>query len=180
MARPRGDDEIVERRRRPKLFVILAGTNDLLAYPQIEEDKIVNAISAPTRRGGLAVVCTKQDAAPEESESPSLTKRRYRLNELIVEKFGEDRVVDTPPRRRAGWLHLTAGLRELQIDLSCPPRRDEALPAVEEEPPPQSVKAAAPGGAPTPKTSRRRTPRPPPGFCKLRTPPRPRHTKKPQ
>ena len=37
--------------------------------------------------------------APEErSPEFGLTKRRYRLNELIVEKFGEDRVVDDPVR----------------------------------------------------------------------------------
>ena len=55
--------EIAERRRLPpKLFIILAGTNDLLAYPQIEEDKIVNAISAMVDAAAVdlavAVVCT--------------------------------------------------------------------------------------------------------------------------
>ena len=87
--------EIAERRRLPpKLFVILAGTNDLLAYPVIEEDKIVNAISAMVDAAAVdlavAVVCTVPRMPAPEERSPDfgLTKRRYRLNELIVEKFG--------------------------------------------------------------------------------------------
>jgi lysophospholipase L1-like esterase len=94
--------EIAERRRLPpKLFIIMAGTNDLLAYPVIEEDKIVNAISAMVDQtaveSAVAVVCTVPRMPSPEERSPdyALTKRRYRLNELIVEKFGADRVVDT-------------------------------------------------------------------------------------
>ena len=94
--------EIAERRRLPpKLFVILAGTNDLLAYPQIEEEKIVGALAAMVDAAAVdlavAVVCTvpRMPAPEERSPEYALTKRRYRLNELITEKFGEDRVVDT-------------------------------------------------------------------------------------
>ena len=94
--------EIAERRRLPpKLFIIMAGTNDLLAYPQIEEDKIVGALAAMVDAAAVemavAVVCTvpRMPAPEERSPDYALTKRRYRLNELIVEKFGEDRVVDT-------------------------------------------------------------------------------------
>ena len=45
----------------------------------------------------VAVVCTVPRMPAPEERSPEfgLTKRRYRLNELITEKFGEDRVVDT-------------------------------------------------------------------------------------
>ena len=80
------------------------------------------------------------DAGPEErSPEFGLTKRRYRLNELIVEKFGEDRVVDTSSLDafEEDGLHLTKrGLRGARkTDLSCLPRRDEALSAVEEDAP---------------------------------------------
>ena len=47
--------EIAERRRLPpKLFIIMAGTNDLLAYPVIEEDKIVGALAAIVREASEA------------------------------------------------------------------------------------------------------------------------------
>ena len=46
------------------------------------------------RRHSLCTV-PRMPAPEERSPEFGLTKRRYRLNELIVEKFGEDRDVDT-------------------------------------------------------------------------------------
>ena len=54
-------------------------------------------VDAAAVDSAVAVVCTvpRMPAPEERSPDYALTKRRYRLNELIVEKFGEDRVVDT-------------------------------------------------------------------------------------
>ena len=158
--------EIAERRRMPpKLFIILAGTNDLLAYPQIEEDKIANAISAMVDAAAVelavAVVCTVPRMPAPEDRSPdyALTKRRYRLNELIVEKFGEDRVVDTSSLDafEDDGLHLTRkGYAEL-AKLIYPVCRAamKRCPKTKKAGPAQSspAKPAKTEAAPTPKTA---------------------------
>ena len=158
--------EIAERRRLPpKLFIIMAGTNDLLAYPQIEEEKIVNAISAMVDAAAVelavAVVCTVPRMPAPEDRSPeyALTKRRYRLNELIVEKFGEDRVVDTSSLDafEDDGLHLTKrGYGELAKLIypvcraamkRCRPSKKTAPPKAAPTPTPKKE------AAPTPKTA---------------------------
>jgi lysophospholipase L1-like esterase len=157
--------EIAERRRLPpKLFIIMAGTNDLLAYPVIEEDKIVNAISALVDAAAVdlavAVVCTVPRMPAPEERSPEfgLTKRRYRLNELIVEKFGADRVVDTSSLDAFGddGLHLTKkGYAELAklVYPACRAAMTRCRP---------SKKTTAPAPAPTPKKEAAPTPKPAP------------------
>ena len=149
--------EIAERRRLPpKLFIIMAGTNDLLAYPVIEEDKIVGALAALVDAAAVelavAVVCTvpRMPAPEERSPEYALTKRRYRLNELIVEKFGEDRVVDTSSLDafEDDGLHLTKkGYAEL-AKLIYPVRR-AAMKRCRTSKKPKA--AAPPEAAPTPK-----------------------------
>ena len=156
--------EIAERRRLPpKLFVILAGTNDLLAYPVIEEDKIVNALSAMVDQtaveSAVAVVCTVPRMPAPEERSPEfgLTKRRYRLNELIVEKFGEDRVVDTSSLDafEEDGLHLTKrGYAELAklIYPVCRAAMKRCRPSKKTQSSPVPAPKAAPTeAAPTPK-----------------------------
>ena len=65
--------EIAERRRLPpKLFIIMAGTNDLLAYPQIEEDKIVGALAAMVDAASALAYCMPCCA----TEAPALAARR--------------------------------------------------------------------------------------------------------
>ena len=158
--------EIAERRRLPpKLFIIMAGTNDLLAYPVIEEDKIVGALAALVDAAAVdlavAVVCTVPRMPAPEERSPDfgLTKRRYRLNELIVEKFGEDRVVDTSSLDafEDDGLHLTKrGYAELAklVYPVCRAAMKRCRPSKKTAGPPQTVKAAAPtAAAPTPKTA---------------------------
>jgi len=158
--------EIAERRRLPpKLFIIMAGTNDLLAYPQIEEEKIVGALAALVDAAAVelavAVVCTvpRMPAPEERSPEYALTKRRYRLNELIVEKFGEDRVVDTSSLDafEDDGLHLTKkGYAELAklIYPVCRAAMKRCRPSKKKTEPPQTVKAAArTEAAPTPKTA---------------------------
>ena len=161
--------EIAERRRMPpKLFIIMAGTNDLLAYPQIEEDKIVGALAAMVDAAAVelavAVVCTVPRMPAPEDRSPdyALTKRRYRLNELIVEKFGEDRVVDTSSLDafEDDGLHLTKkGYAELAklIYPVCRAAMKRCRPSKKKTEPPQTAKAAAPTteAAPTPKPADR-------------------------
>ena len=154
--------EIAERPRLPpKLFIIMAGTNDLLAYPQIEEEKIVSALSAMVDAAAVelavAVVCTVPRMPAPEDRSPeyALTKRRYLLNELIVEKFGEDRVVDTSSLDafEDDGLHLTKrGYAELAklIYPVCRAAMKRCRP---------SKKAAAPAPAPTPKKEAAPTPK---------------------
>ena len=153
--------EIAERPRLPpKLFIIMAGTNDLLAYPQIEEEKIVSALSAMVDAAAVelavAVVCTVPRMPAPEDRSPeyALTKRRYRLNELIVEKFGEDRVVDTSSLDafEDDGLHLTKrGYAEL-AKLVYPACRA----AMKRCP---KTKKTAPVPAPTPKKEAAPTPK---------------------
>ena len=159
--------EIAERRRLPpKLFIIMAGTNDLLAYPQIEEDKIVNAISAMVDAAAVdlavAVVCTVPRMPAPEDRSPeyALTKRRYRLNELIVEKFGEDRVVDTSSLDafEDDGLHLTRkGYAELAklIYPVCRAAMKRCRPSKKtpKTAPTPTPKTAPTEAAPTPKTA---------------------------
>ena len=99
--------------------------------------------------------------APEErSPEYALTKRRYRLNELIVEKFGEDRVVDTSSLDafEDDGLHLTKkGYAEFAklIYPVCRAAMKRCRPSKKTGPPQSSpVKAAAPTeAAPTPKTA---------------------------
>ena len=158
--------EIAERRRLPpKLFIIMAGTNDLLAYPQIEEEKIVEALKAMVDAAAVelavAVVCTVPRMPAPEDRSPdyALTKRRYRLNELITEKFGEDRVVDTSSLDafEDDGLHLTkrgyAELAKLIYPVCraamkrCRPSKKTAPPKTAPTPTPKTE------AAPTPKTA---------------------------
>ena len=157
--------EIAERRRLPpKLFIIMAGTNDLLAYPQIEEDKIVGALAAMVDQtaveSAVAVVCTVPRMPAPEERSPDfgLTKRRYRLNELIVEKFGEDRVVDTSSLDafEDDGLHLTKrGYAELAklIYPVCRAAMKRCRPSKKKTGPPQSSPVVTEKAAPTPKTA---------------------------
>ena len=158
--------EIAERRRLPpKLFIIMAGTNDLLAYPQIEEDKIVGALAAMVDAAAVelavAVVCTvpRMPAPEERSPEYALTKRRYRLNELIVEKFGEDRVVDTSSLDafEDDGLHLTKkGYAELAklIYPVCRAAMKRCRPSKKTAKTAPTPKTAAPTeAAPTPKTA---------------------------
>ncbi len=159
--------EIAERRRLPpKLFIIMAGTNDLLAYPQIEEEKIVNAISAMVDAAAVelavAVVCTVPRMPAPEDRSPdyALTKRRYRLNELITEKFGEDRVVDTSSLDafEDDGLHLTKkGYAELAklIYPVCRAAMKRCRPSKKtpKTAPPTPTEAPKTEAAPTPKTA---------------------------
>ena len=159
--------EIAERRGLPpKLFIIMAGTNDLLAYPQIEEEKIVNAISAMVDAAAVelavAVVCTVPRMPAPEDRSPdyALTKRRYRLNELITEKFGEDRVVDTSSLDafEDDGLHLTKkGYAELAklIYPVCRAAMKRCRPSKKtpKTAPPTPTEAPKTEAAPTPKTA---------------------------
>ena len=161
--------EIAERRRLPpKLFIILAGTNDLLAYPVIEEDKIVGALAAMVDQtaveSAVAVVCTvpRMPAPEERSPEYALTKRRYRLNELIVEKFGEDRVVDTSSLDafEDDGLHLTkrgyAELAKLVYPACraamkrCRPSKKAGPPKTAPTPTPKTEAAPTPKTAPAP------------------------------
>ena len=161
--------EIAERRRLPpKLFIIMAGTNDLLAYPVIEEDKIVGALAAMVDQtaveSAVAVVCTvpRMPAPEERSPEYALTKRRYRLNELIVEKFGEDRVVDTSSLDafEDDGLHLTkrgyAELAKLIYPVCraamkrCRPSKKAGPPKTAPTPTPKKEAAPTPKTAPAP------------------------------
>lgn len=89
------ETEINERKRLPpKLFILLAGTNDLRAYPAIDEKTIVDALAAMVAAADVAVVCTVPRMPTSEQRTPAFTERRDKLNALICERFSP-RVVDT-------------------------------------------------------------------------------------
>ena len=91
------ETESNERKRLPpKLFILLAGTNDLRAYPAIDEETIVDALAAMVAAADVAVVCTVPRMPTSEQRTPALTERRDKLNTLICERFSP-RVVDTTP-----------------------------------------------------------------------------------
>ena len=106
----------------------------------------------------VAVVCTVPRMPAPEERSPEfgLTKRRYRLNELIVEKFGEDRVVDTSSLDafEEDGLHLTKrGYAELAklIYPVCRAAMKRCRPSKKTQSSPVPAAKAKTDAAPTPK-----------------------------
>ena len=89
MARRGVIDAAFEARKRlpPRVVIILGGTNDLRAWPVIEVGDVLEALAAlagaARARGAVPVVLTVPRMPAAETRSPSLTARRFELNERL-------------------------------------------------------------------------------------------------
>ena len=169
--------EIAERRRLPpKLFIIMAGTNDLLAYPVIEEEKIVNAISAmvdqtAVESGGRCGLHGAAHAGPRgavpgiRADEAALPPERAHRREV---RRGPRRRHVVPRRLRGGWFHLTKkGYAELAklVYPVCRAAMKRCRPSKKTRPPKTAPAPKRPSHAERRRRPRklrqRQTPRPP-------------------
>lgn len=79
----------MEKRKRlpPKIVVLLAGTNDLRAWPQPTTDDVVDALAslaaAAKASGAKTLILTVPRMPAAEARTPSLTARRHDLNARV-------------------------------------------------------------------------------------------------